>query len=549
MNGGTISNNTSQIRGGGVNVGADTNFVMSGGTIYDNTARYGGGAFNGGTFTMSGNANISGNTAAWGGGVRNDNATFTMNGGTISNNDAIRVFPTSGPDTGGFGGGVSNFNSTFTMNDGIISYNNAISADPDVPSQGGAVSNHGNSDIFNMNGGIISGNTAVQGGGVAAGQIFNMSGGRIFGNTADEVGDGVFNASLEAIITHTGGIIADSVHGFTVGTHVAEVEVTTQPLLSYIPGGTLDLSGLTVTLTMGNASTQATVFADFTANDLTADPAHGTVLTIAAHNGNPIVITHGASGQTASTNNITVAAPTAPAIPATPTTPAHGISAPSPRPGTPAFILHEAMAAARRAVSEVAATASNYTTAESILGAVRAVMPQGAAADWSSGTQFALVPATVGQDGSISGLLIISAGPYSSAIPLNITIPAPGAAGTAANTFFLQLDSFVITDQGGNAVITMDVLPVIQDERTLIPVRFISGALGANVGWNADTRQVTLTQDGQRLTFVIGQTAPGMDVPAQIIGDRTMVPLRFISEFFGATVIWHETERLIEITR
>jgi hypothetical protein len=98
----------------------------------------------------------------------------------------------------------------------------------------------------------------------------------------------------------------------------------------------------------------------------------------------------------------------------------------------------------------------------------------------------------------------------------------------------------------------MDVLPVIQDGRTLIPVRFIAEALGATVGWNGDTNEVTIMLGGRNLTFAIGEISPelyalGMDVPAQIMDDRTMVPIRFISEFFGALVEWDEDTRGIEI--
>jgi hypothetical protein len=107
----------------------------------------------------------------------------------------------------------------------------------------------------------------------------------------------------------------------------------------------------------------------------------------------------------------------------------------------------------------------------------------------------------------------------------------------------------VITDLAGNIdVITMDVAPVIVDGRTLLPVRFMAYALGATVDWNDATREVTLvTADGASLTFAIGAFAPGMDVPAQIIDGRTMVPLRFISEFFGATVEWDAATRTVEI--
>jgi len=96
----------------------------------------------------------------------------------------------------------------------------------------------------------------------------------------------------------------------------------------------------------------------------------------------------------------------------------------------------------------------------------------------------------------------------------------------------------------------MDVEPIIQNNRTLVPLRFVAYALDAQVDWNRSTRVVTITRaDGQTLSFAIGETAPGMDVPAQIMDNRTMVPLRFISEFFGAVVSWDAAERRVEIIR
>jgi len=114
----------------------------------------------------------------------------------------------------------------------------------------------------------------------------------------------------------------------------------------------------------------------------------------------------------------------------------------------------------------------------------------------------------------------------------------------------VALDSYVLTDLAGNAPTqTMDVIPVIQNDRTLLPIRFMAYALGAEVDWNEATSEVTLTLDGETLTFAIGEMAPGMDVPAQIMNERTMVPLRFISEFFGAVVLWDDATRSIEIVR
>ena len=116
----------------------------------------------------------------------------------------------------------------------------------------------------------------------------------------------------------------------------------------------------------------------------------------------------------------------------------------------------------------------------------------------------------------------------------------------------LQLGSTTITDLAGNSRAgEMDVVPVIINDRALVPVRFIAEDILSlpTVGWDHNTRTVTLNDGGRNLSFVIGEMAPGMDVPAQIIDDRTMVPIRFISEFFGATVNFDHNTRVIEIIR
>ncbi|MCL1883729.1 MAG: stalk domain-containing protein [Defluviitaleaceae bacterium] len=123
----------------------------------------------------------------------------------------------------------------------------------------------------------------------------------------------------------------------------------------------------------------------------------------------------------------------------------------------------------------------------------------------------------------------------------------------------LSLDSLVITDLAGNVPAqTMDVLPVVQAGRILLPVRFIAQALGANVDWTHATENapltVFITVDGETISMPIGEitpelTAVGMEIPAQIMGNRTMVPLRFVSEFFDAIVNWCEETRSIEIIR
>ena len=118
----------------------------------------------------------------------------------------------------------------------------------------------------------------------------------------------------------------------------------------------------------------------------------------------------------------------------------------------------------------------------------------------------------------------------------------------------MSIASYEITDLAGNTPNqTMDVRPMIQSNRTLVPVRFIANALDATANWSEPTQQVTLTpRHSQPLTFVIGETTPalealGMDTPAVIVNERTFVPLRFVTEYFGAIVNWDEASQAIEI--
>jgi hypothetical protein len=103
--------------------------------------------------------------------------------------------------------------------------------------------------------------------------------------------------------------------------------------------------------------------------------------------------------------------------------------------------------------------------------------------------------------------------------------------------------------------IEMDVPPQIVKGRTLIPIRFVSETFGSKVEWEASTGKITIS----RLDFVIvlwkdkrdaivnGKSVT-LDVPATIVQGRTLVPLRFISEAFGAKVDWNANEKSISIS-
>lgn len=108
----------------------------------------------------------------------------------------------------------------------------------------------------------------------------------------------------------------------------------------------------------------------------------------------------------------------------------------------------------------------------------------------------------------------------------------------------------------GGSFLAFDVAPVIEDGRTLIPLRFLFEQMGAKVIWNGKSRTVTVKQDDKTIVFSIGNSTAivngvekNMDVPARLINDKTMIPLRFVSEGLGYTVDWDETTRIAKINK
>lgn len=112
-----------------------------------------------------------------------------------------------------------------------------------------------------------------------------------------------------------------------------------------------------------------------------------------------------------------------------------------------------------------------------------------------------------------------------------------------------------ITVKVNGEVVKFDTEPYIDNGRTMVPIRFISEALGAKVDWNGTYRLVTITFDETKIEQKIGKTVAivnnqevTFDVPAIIKNDRTMVPVRFVSEALGANVEWEATTKTVIIT-
>ena len=107
----------------------------------------------------------------------------------------------------------------------------------------------------------------------------------------------------------------------------------------------------------------------------------------------------------------------------------------------------------------------------------------------------------------------------------------------------------------GQQVIFNDQQPVIIDDRTLVPVRGVFEQMGFDVKWHPDTRQAELTRANDVILITIGSrtfTTNGesqtLDVPAQIVNDRTMLPLRSVLESVGYSLEWDDATRTVIIT-
>lgn len=90
-----------------------------------------------------------------------------------------------------------------------------------------------------------------------------------------------------------------------------------------------------------------------------------------------------------------------------------------------------------------------------------------------------------------------------------------------------------------------DAAPVVAAGHTLVPLRGIFESLGATVKWDPNTRSVTAAKGSTVITLTVGKNVAKvgsqnvkLEVPAKVINGRTMVPLRFVGEALGAEVKW-----------
>ena len=101
----------------------------------------------------------------------------------------------------------------------------------------------------------------------------------------------------------------------------------------------------------------------------------------------------------------------------------------------------------------------------------------------------------------------------------------------------------------------MDTAPIIKDGRALLPIRYVSETFGAKVDWDGKEEKVSISFGEKTVELWIGKdaaivegTLKRLDVVPEIIEGRTVLPLRFVSESLGLKVEWDEDLREIKLT-
>lgn len=144
----------------------------------------------------------------------------------------------------------------------------------------------------------------------------------------------------------------------------------------------------------------------------------------------------------------------------------------------------------------------------------------------------------------------------------NVTASSDGSkeeqkAARLKDTVVLQINHYAVSVEGVIKWVDKDnknVIPYIENDRTMIPLRFISEAFGADVSWIPETRTVEIVLGDTSITMQVDNTeyqlngeVQLMDAAPVIREDRTFVPIRFVSEALDKSVYWNGSSGVVVV--
>ncbi len=126
------------------------------------------------------------------------------------------------------------------------------------------------------------------------------------------------------------------------------------------------------------------------------------------------------------------------------------------------------------------------------------------------------------------------------------------------DVIILQIDNYGAISNGSLTWIDLEnknVIPYIKDSRTMVPLRFLAEEMGATVGYDEQTRGITVALGAtvmelwvDKSEYYINGQAFVMDCATEVVEGRTFVPVRFVSESLGKSVKWLDAERMVVVT-
>lgn len=121
-----------------------------------------------------------------------------------------------------------------------------------------------------------------------------------------------------------------------------------------------------------------------------------------------------------------------------------------------------------------------------------------------------------------------------------------GTRGTPVQWVDLTINSMQIIHSDGESS-TVNPAPLIYRGATMVPLRSVFEKMGASVNWHESIRSATISYGSKTIYITEGKTISGSDQAPYVINGRMLVPLRYITTEFGATVLWWGQEGKIRI--
>lgn len=125
-------------------------------------------------------------------------------------------------------------------------------------------------------------------------------------------------------------------------------------------------------------------------------------------------------------------------------------------------------------------------------------------------------------------------------------------AGSAEQIRVVVDDNIKIVVNG--SPVQSDVPPATANDRLLLPVSVIFKALGADVTWDAQTKTVTAVKEEKIIKLSVGayhmrvnDAVVELEVPALIVSNRVLIPVRAVAEAMSLEVLWHDAENTAEL--